>query len=465
MTARYDIPETSEQVTRQSAELAALRRMLVASQGTFSLSVAVCNSPSLRDYLIAKLKEESPSITIVEVSKEVRDVFDLVSRNVSGAISTGVFVVGIEKLLPSEQKEYKVLQALNATRELWGSHFSCPVVFWLPEYAATLLSVHARDLWSWLSHSFEFISEQATASAGTLDTYAGDIMSAGRLDADQKRFRIAELEQRIDDAGAPPKMELTQHVMTWLNELGYIYMTIGELDKARENVLKSLEISEKIGDLADAGRAYGNLGVIYQTKGDLDRAEEMFRKGLEIDDKVGRLEGIASKCGNLAVIYMNRGDLDRAEDMLRKGLEIDEKVGRLEGVAGKYANLGLIYKGRGELDKAEEMLCKSLETAEKLGLQELIASAYGNLGVIYRKRGDLDKAEELYRNVLQIDERSGRLASIANGYANLGAVYWQRGEVETTRQYWEKAIELYEKIGMPHMVEKMQGWIEELEKK
>ena len=47
----------------------------------------------------------------------------------------------------------------------------------------------------------------------------------------------------------------------------------------------------------------GNLGLIYQTRGELDKAEEMHKKALEINEKIGRLEGIASQFGNLGAIY------------------------------------------------------------------------------------------------------------------------------------------------------------------
>jgi len=503
MNARGDTPITREELGQQSAELAALRRMLAASEGTFSFSIAVCNSPSLRDYLVSKLREECPSIAVVEIDKEVTDILDLVSRSITGMNNAGIFIIGIEKLLPSDQKEHKVLQVLNATRESWRSHFSCPVVFWLPEYAATLLSVHARDLWSWLSHSFEFISEQATAALGTLDTYAGDIMSAGRLDADQKRFRIAELEQRIDDAGAPPKPQLAQHVLTWLNELAYIYRTIGELDNAKENILKSLEISEKLGlqkstaasygnlglvymtrgelnqaeemflkilkiyeklgDQEGKAEAYGNLGLIYRKRGDLDQADQMHKKALEIDKKLGHLEGMAQDYGSLGLIYMARGGLDQAEKMHKKALEINKKIGRAEGEAIGYGNLGVICQMRGDLDQAEGMYKKSLEITEKLGLQEQMANQYANLGLIYRKRGDLDKAEQMHKKALDIDEKLGHREGIANDYGNLGRIYQKRGDIRKAREYWEKALELFRKIGMQPEVKKVQGWIEKLE--
>jgi tetratricopeptide (TPR) repeat protein len=301
--------------------------MLAASEGTFSFSIAICNSPSLRDYLISKLREESPSIAVVEINKEVTDILDFTGRSITETNNTGIFIVGIENLLPSDQKDFKVLRVLNATRESWRPRFSCPVVFWLAEYAATLLSIQARDLWSWLSHSFEFISEQATASAGMMDRFSGDILSAGRLNVDEKRFRIAELEQRIIDAGDPPKEQLIKHVLIWLNELGYIYYSIGELDKAEQMQIKSLEIDEKLGRLEEMANDYGNWGLIYRKRGELDKAEQMFRKALEIAEKRGLQEIIAILYSNFGVIYKERGDLKKAKEYWEKARDLFKKIG------------------------------------------------------------------------------------------------------------------------------------------
>ena len=44
-----------------------------------------------------------------------------------------------------------------------------------------------------------------------------------------------------------------------------------------------------------------------------------------------------------------------------------------------------------------------------------------------------------------------------------GLVYKQRGDISRAREYWEKSVELFKKIGMPHMVEKVQGWIDGVE--
>jgi len=248
------------------------------------------------------------------------------------------------------------------------------------------------------------------------------------------------------------------------SNLGLVYRRRGELDKAEGMHKKSLEIEKKLGRLEGVARDYGNLGLVYQTRGELDKAEEMQKKSLEIKEKLGLQEGMANSYGNLGLIYHARGELDKAEEMYKKSLEISEPAGMVELTANQYGNLGLIYMDRGELDKAEEMHKKSLEINKKMGRLEGMASDYGNLGLIYKTRGELDKAEEIFREGLKIEEKFGLLEGMAAKYSNLGWIYKQRGDIAKAREYWEKAVELYKRIGMPHMVEKMEGWIESIDK-
>ncbi len=411
------------------------------------MSIAICNSPALREYLIGKVKEQKAHIEKIQIEKNCTDLLASAEKKLTSKKPSAIFITEIENALPSDDVQPRIIRNLNASRELWRQKFTCPVVFWLAEYAATMLQRDALDFASWISHIFEFVSEQATASAGMMDRFSGDILSAGRLDADQKRFRIVELEQRIVDAGDPPKAQLAGHVLTWFNELAYIFFAVGDLSKAEESIRKSLEINEKLGRLEGMASAYGNLGLVYQTRGDLDKAEQMVRKALAIEEKSGRLEGMANQYGNLGLIYRKRGDLDKAEQMHKKSLEIEEKLGRLEGMASDYGNLGLIYQTRGDLAKAEQMLKKSLEINEKLGRLEGMAIQYGNLGLIYRARGDLGKAEQMHTKALEIEEKLGRLEGTASQYGNLGLIYLTRGDLDKGEQMLAKSLEINEKLG------------------
>ena len=90
---------------------------------------------------------------------------------------------------------------------------------------------------------------------------------------------------------------------------------------------KALAIEEKLGREKGMASQYGNLGIIYETRGELDRAEEMYKKVLAIEEKLGRQEAMANQYGNLGIPYEARGELDRAEEVYKKSLAIFKAIG------------------------------------------------------------------------------------------------------------------------------------------
>ncbi len=249
------------------------------------------------------------------------------------------------------------------------------------------------------------------------------------------------------------------------SNLGTIYAIQGDLDKAEVMFRRSLEFFNRFGCKGAVAGAYGNLGLVCQKRGDLAKAEKMLLKALDIFEYLREDVSIARNCGNLGLIYQELGDLDKAEEMYLKAMKIEEHFGRVEGMVIGYGNLGLIYQERRELDKAEQMHRKALEINKRLGRQEGMAIQYGNLGLVYMDRDQFDKAKEMYRKSLEIFDRLGQQKGVAANYANLGSVYNQRGEIDAAREFWTKARDIYAKIGIRHMADKVQGWLDELDKK
>ena len=69
---------------------------------------------------------------------------------------------------------------------------------------------------------------------------------------------------------------------------------------------KALVIDEALGRKEGIASVYGNLGILYKTRGELDRAEEMFQKALAINEALGHKEGMASVYSNLGILYETR---------------------------------------------------------------------------------------------------------------------------------------------------------------
>jgi len=282
-----------------------------------------------------------------------------------------------------------------------------------------------------------------------------------------KLKKASEEQTKPDELAA---LRLPEHVLEAEGPKAFLYTLVSECTQPLFNLgLLDAAISfsqRAIGYVEEGSEEkaslIGNLGLIYRRRGELDKAEQMQRKALEIDEKLGLLEGMASDYSNLGLIYRDRRELDKAEEMFNKSLKISKKFGLHDGMAKVYSNLGGIYQTKGEIDKAELMLYEGLKINEKLGIIEGMARDYGNLGVIYGTRGELDKAEEMQNKALEIDKKLGLIEGIAIDYNNLGVIYEKRGDITKARQFCEKARDLYKKIGMPHMVKKMEGWLEEL---
>ncbi len=247
-----------------------------------------------------------------------------------------------------------------------------------------------------------------------------------------------------------------------LGNIGLIYRTRGNLDRAEDIYKKILKIHDNLNDIKSKATTFSNLGAVYLTRGEIDRAEDMLRKALEINQKLGCLEGQVANYGNLGALYQIHGDLNRAKEMYKKVIEIEEKLGRPENIANAFCNLGLIYFDNKQFDHAENTLQKALKIAQNLNYLEVQSGAYGNLGLLYKIRGDLIQAEAMHRKSLEIEKKLCRLEGQANAYANLGVIFALRCDLDQTRSYWRQARDLYQQIGMPHMVQKINDWLNNL---
>ena len=273
----------------------------------------------------------------------------------------------------------------------------------------------------------------------------------GQLDAAAEAYeRVQRLGNVVEDKAV---------IAVAYGNLGVIYRTRGDLEKAEQYHLKSLEIAKELGRKEGMASQYGNLGLIYVTQGDLEKAEEYFKKSLALHEELSRKLGMASDYGNLGLIYLTRGDLEKAEEYLLKSLELEKELGRKEGMANAFGNLGLIYRTRDDLEKAEEYHLKSLEIEKELGRKEGMASEYGNLGLIYRTKGDLEKAEEYHLKSLETEKELGRKEGIASEYGNLGLVARDKGDKATACDHWAKAGRLFAEIGIPDKVALIEGWM------
>jgi tetratricopeptide (TPR) repeat protein len=479
--------------SRQAGDFAALRRVLIVSEGSFSLSFAVCNDRTLRNELIGRLREEVPELVIVTLPAGTGLVYRTVCEQLSDKPPRGIFVLDLEASVPFDAKSYPTLQSLNSSRELW-ERLKCPVVFWLADYAAALLARHAPDFWRYRSHQFEFVSDRIRPGEFIPEPFSGFEM-VDALPIEEKHFRIAELEQRIRDAGDPPTLNLLPHALVWVYELAYLYRRFSQYQHAGEFLERAVSWAESAygpGDPSTA-TALNNLAGLFQETNRFAEAEPLLRRALAIDERsfddnnpkvatdlnnlaqvlsatnrpseaeplLWRALAIDERClgehhakvaadlNNLGLLLQDTNRPTEAEAVLRRALTINERNFGNEHpeVATNLNNLATLLQSANRLVEAEPLLRRALEIRQRfLGSEHpLIAVLLNNLGLLLQATNRLEEAESLLRRALAIDERSlGRQhPDVANDLNNLALLLQDTNHLEEAEALLRRSLEIY----------------------
>jgi len=234
-----------------------------------------------------------------------------------------------------------------------------------------------------------------------------------------------------------------------LNNIGYIYMNQGDIQKGLEYYFKCLKIDEELGNKKEMAISLNNIGGIYKNQGDIQRGLEYFFKSLKIREEIGDKKGVAESLNNIGHIYENQGDVQMGLEYYFKSLQIREEIGWKKGVAVSLNNIGGIYKGQGDIQMALEYYLKSLKIREEIGWKKGVALSLSNIGLICKNQGDIQIAMEYNLKSLKIYEEIGNKKGVALSLNNIGLIYMDMGDLGETKEYAQKSMELAKELGFP----------------
>ena len=229
--------------------------------------------------------------------------------------------------------------------------------------------------------------------------------------------------------------------------LGNVYQSFGEYEKAREHLGKSLVIAKEIGDRSGEALIYTILGIVYKSVGEYEKAKEHLERSLVITKEIGERGGEASCYTLLGNVYCPAGEYEKAREYLQKSLVIQKEIGDRRGVASSYFNFGSIYTAVGEYDKGLSCWWKSLDTGRYIGTRITVAKSYQNLGGSFLRLGKYSKANEYNQKALSIFTDIGDREGVASVCVNQACVEQAVGNLIKAKEYFEKALALNKEIG------------------
>ncbi|MBI3434373.1 MAG: CHAT domain-containing protein, partial [Proteobacteria bacterium] len=138
-----------------------------------------------------------------------------------------------------------------------------------------------------------------------------------------------DMSKALDALGAMP-VAARSHVAGNLNNLGFLYETVGRLPEAEKIHKLTLALREKtFGPQHHAvAQSLSNLAAVYGRQGRREEAAALYQRALAIDEKVlgpERLE-IATDLNNLASVRMEAGQYKEAVPLMQRALAIRAKA-------------------------------------------------------------------------------------------------------------------------------------------
>ncbi|MEH2358601.1 nSTAND1 domain-containing NTPase [Nostoc sp.] len=201
-------------MTKQT--LQRLIRAIALSEGQFVLILVRCNYRQLREQMLENIRSISKDINIREIvlnpsttSLHSTIISELSLDNpavLTDSLPSAVMVFGIESIIDLEN----LLTGINQARDIYAATFPFPVVLWLQDEVASLLSRLAPDFKSWAATTIKFEMAKADLIAlirqeaeslfdKVLEAGAETFLSNALLDLDPKSQHRHEIESARND--------------------------------------------------------------------------------------------------------------------------------------------------------------------------------------------------------------------------------------------------------------------------
>ncbi|MEZ5015673.1 MAG: tetratricopeptide repeat protein [Flavipsychrobacter sp.] len=184
----------------------------------------------------------------------------------------------------------------------------------------------------------------------------------------------------------------------YLDKAGRLSRDLGYVDNALRYLDKAIVIEEqKETGTKDLAIYYNEIGLVWHSKGEYDKAIGYYEQALEIDKAYygDSHPTIATRYNNLGSAWYSKGEYDKAIDYHVRALEIDKKYYRDSHpyIAIDYNNLGMAWDSKGEYDKAIGYYEQALEIGKAYygDSHPDIAIRYNNLGSAWSSKGSMIK--------------------------------------------------------------------------
>ncbi|MCC5620504.1 WD40 repeat domain-containing protein, partial [Nostoc sp. CHAB 5715] len=393
-----------------------LIRAIALSEGQFALILVRCNYGQLREQMLENLRSITKDINIREIvlnpsttSLHNTIVSELSLDNpavVTDSLPSAVMLFGIESTINLEN----LLTGINQARDIYAATFPFPVVLWLQDDVASLLSRLAPDFKSWAATTIKFemakadlialIHQEAESLfAKVLEAGAETFLSNASLDLDPKSQHRHEIESARNDLLRLYSVQLTPGLEASLEfVLGRDKYANDQINGALANYQRSLALwqqeTKRVAQwesnsslplssphptlpsfLLKQAIVLFHLGLCYHRMADLhqnsngsycEHALLWFKQCLEILEEVEREDLVAKFILPACEMLQRLQAWDDLKELAQKSLHLHKTYGNPAQVAQDYGFLANVAVSKSNWILAHELANTALSISEEV---------------------------------------------------------------------------------------------------
>ncbi|MBE9004625.1 hypothetical protein IQ259_06135 [Fortiea sp. LEGE XX443] len=404
---------TAESVNNNKNSLQRLVRSIKLSKGQFALILVRCNYRSLREQMLENIRSLTKDINLQEIYLQASTkalhttIITKLSLDhpavVTDSLPSAVMVFDLESTIVLED----LLSSINQARDIYTTTFPFPLVLWLQDEVASMLTKLAPDFKSWAATTIKFemakedlinLIRQETESlfAKFLEAGAEKFLSNAALNLAPKSQHRHEIESARNDLlrlysiqlepGLEASLEFVlgrdKYASDQINSALAHYqrsLSLWQQDSKRENdVVQKIEISEESIEYNHTYRirqaiVLFHLGLCYRRMAELHQITNSsycqhallwFQKCLNLLEQLQRQDLVAKFILPACEMLQRLKAWSELEVLAQKSLHLHATYGNRAKVAQDYGFLADVAASRNNWVLAHELANTALSVAE-----------------------------------------------------------------------------------------------------
>ncbi len=213
-----------------------------------------------------------------------------------------------------------------------------------------------------------------------------------------------------------------QRIALFLN-MGDIYLSASQPDRAFENYDKSLKLGKLVNEKSIAIYCLLGIGKTYRARLDYPKAIEYYLTALSYCDSANGITDKGKILSELANAYLYSGYNDKAMEYAQSALNLGQKYNQIGQIQTAYTILGQIYLKNKKYPLAISYLQKSVALGREHTLPDQEKDAWQALTTAYKQIGKPAQALDAYTHYIALKDslysisKANELTRIDLGYS------------------------------------------------